>query len=172
MLCACAMHVVYVSSSCRLHVFFMSCACALCALYVCQLFTHAGLTYSIHVCRVHMRLPRTRVWSASHTSFTCMYMYTILIHWPLGAHQKPGSTRAFYLMRSSTFRIHEYITYICTYMMKRLRNIFRELWKTGSHLGWNRGLWLKLSVVYHLSYGRWVTASLHNITLYVPSKSC
>ena len=30
---------------------------------------------------------------------------------------------------------HTYLWYIPTYMMKRLRNIFRELRKTGSHPG-------------------------------------
>ena len=45
-------------------------------------------------------------------------------------------------------------------------NIFRELRKTGSHPGLNRGpltlhvLWL--SVLYHLSYGYQVIANLHN----------
>ena len=34
--------------------------------------------------------------------------------------------------------------------------------KTGSHPGLNRGLRLKLSVLYHLSYGHRMPASLHN----------
>jgi len=52
--------------------------------------------------------------------------------------------------------------FLWVWMMKRLKNISRELWKTSSHLGLNWGLWLKLSVLHHLNNGNWVTASLHN----------
>ena len=45
---------------------------------------------------------------------------------------------------------------------ERLGNILRELWKTGSHPGLNQGPLTLPSVLYHLSYGHQVTASLHN----------
>ena len=54
------------------------------------------------------------------------------------------------------------------YMMKGLGIFLENCEKLVATQYWTRGLWLRPSVLYHLSFGYWVTASLHNS--YVPSE--